>query len=160
MYERKEDFSHLQFLAQIVSQVEERERERRWDFINALSPALYWDGFRKRKVKKHSDKASIITVDMCLLPINNPALISLRGAVQQCSFTFNGSKSGHQMLDFCWGFVDSAPLFSSLPGDSWSRKQSKDDENCKQQLTKHAGHFSFLFSLKRWHCKFANSFFF
>lgn len=64
------------------------------------------------------------------------------------------------MLDFCWGFVDSAPLFCPLPSDSWSRKQWIDDENCNQQLSKYAGHFSFLFSLKRWRCKFANSFFF
>lgn len=58
-------------------------------------------------------------------------------------------KSEHQMLDFCCGFVDSAPLFFSLPGDPWSWKWSKDDENCNHRLRKYTGRFSFLFSLKK-----------
>lgn len=73
-----------------------------------------------------------IAIDMWFLQINNRALVSLGGAIQECSFTFDGSKSGNQMLDFCGGFVDSAPLISPLPSEAWSWKQSKDDDNCNQ----------------------------
>lgn len=82
--------------------------------MNALSLALYWDKFLKRKVKQHSDKASIIIVGMWLLQINSLALISLRGAIQQCSFTFDDLKLEKNKCQIFVGALWIQPLYSVL----------------------------------------------
>ena len=104
-----------------------QERVRGWGFMDALRPCLYGDEFWKENWTSALRKwvCVFITVDVWLLQVNSWALIPLWGAIQPCSSTSDGLKSGNQRQGFCWGFVDSAPLLLPLPSDAWSRKQQR-----------------------------------